>query len=57
MMNINTLKFKFIVFNFLVVVLLFSIITIITSRTYRRFVIQERKESRIMVNNQIGVSA
>lgn len=57
MMSINTLKFKFIVFNFLVVVLLFFIITIITSRTYRGFVIEERKESRIMVNNQIASTA
>jgi len=56
-MNINTLKFKFIVFNIFTVVLLFFLFILFTTAFTRRFIIRERIENRIVVNKQAAFIA
>jgi len=56
-MNISTLKFKFIIFNIGVVVLLFFLIILFMTLTIRGFIIDERIESRTVVNEQAAFTA
>ena len=56
-MNINSIRFKFIAFNFAIVVTTFILILAITTAYSRKVVIKEREESRKLVNNQIAFSA
>ena len=56
-MNINTLKFKFIVFNFSIVILLFFLMVAFMTYFFRGFIIGERIESRNVVNNQAAYTA
>ena len=56
-MNISSIKFKFISFNFAIVVATFILIIAITSAYSRRVVVEERIESRKLVNNQAAFAA
>ena len=56
-MNINSIKFKFIAFNFAIVATTFVLILTITTTYSRRVVVKEREESRKLVNNQIAFAA
>jgi len=56
-LNISSIKFKFIFFNFAIVVATFILIIAITTIYSRRVVIKERIESRKLVNNQAAFAA
>jgi len=56
-MNINTLRFKFIASNILTIVLLFFLMVVFVTTAVRRFLIEERTDSRIIVNNQAAFTA
>ena len=56
-MNISSIKFKFISFNFIIVVITFVLIIAITTIYSRRVIIEERTESRKLVNNQAAFAA
>jgi len=56
-MNVNTLRFKFIAFSIFVVVLLFFLFILFATTFTRSFIIGERMESRIVVNEQAAFTA
>lgn len=56
-MNINTLKFRFIAFNIIIITLLFFLMILFTTNFTKRFIITERIESRKVVNNQAAFTA
>jgi methyl-accepting chemotaxis protein len=51
-MKIHTLKFKFIVFNIFVIIVIFSVLTLLGSNYIKDFFITEREESRGVVAEQ-----
>jgi len=56
-MNPNTLKFKFIAFNISIVVVLFFLMFLVMNRNVKNFIIEERTDSRTVVNNQTAFTA
>ena len=56
-MNVNTLRFKLIIFSILVVVLLFFLFILFATTFTKGFIIEERMESRTVVNEQAAFTA
>jgi len=56
-MNLNSIRFKFTAFNVVIVLLLFILMALTVSLFVRRFLIEERTESRKIVNDQTAFVA
>jgi len=56
-MNINTMRFKFVVFNVSLITILFFLVLGVATINFRSFIIEQKIESRKMVNDQAATAA